>query len=318
MSTRSILAILALAAVLAGCGGGDDDGGGGGATPTPTPVMGNEVSPFDLETALELGRLCLESYQMLTDFENGQTFTLPAPYTLQAQFLTAEHYPGDEFPDAVPIAFVATSGEAIYVVFRGTKTIPEWIADATLTQVPYPFVEGGGSTETGFTRVYSSIDEAIVAEVNTLAATNDYDTLYVTGHSLGAAVATLAAPQLARETRFDSPVFYNFASPRTGDPIFADLVDELPTSWRIANSNDEVPKLPPAVTIIFEDDRRQILFYDHIDSLYGITFGEPIRNITDLGNNHAMCNYYFTLCDQTDDPTSCKQLVDGLDDCEAM
>lgn len=303
---------IGLAALLIGCGDGHD---GGGASPTPTPVIGEEESPFDPDLAVELGRLCLQSYQMLADFEDGTTFTLPPPYTLQAQYLTPEAYPGEHFARAVPIAFVATDGAAIFVVFRGTKTIPEWISDATFTQVPYPPVGDGGRTETGFTDVYDTIGGAIVDEVNRLAASSAYTMLYVTGHSLGAALATLAAPDLARATRFTAPVLYNFASPRVGDPAFAALVDDLPTSWRVANTNDEVPKLPPAVAVVFNDSRPELFFYEHIDSEYAVTFGTPIRSLEDVVEDHAMCNYYATLCDQTDDPAGCKQMADGADGC---
>ncbi len=304
---------LALVLLLAGCGDDDDDGSR--PMPTPTPVTDEEGHPFDLATALELGRLCLQSYQMLTDYEQGDSFTLPAPYTLRAQFLTAEHFPGEDFPDAVPIAYVATSGTSIYVVFRGTKTIAEWVSDATLTQEPYTFVAGGGETETGFTAIYASLNTGIIDLVNSLAQEGTYDTLYITGHSLGAALATLAAPDLARATPFSDPVLYNFASPRTGNPVFALLVDELPITWRIANTNDEVPRLPPAVTVIINNDMPEFLFYEHIDTAYDVTFGGPIHSVSDLENNHAMCNYYGTLCDQTADPTACKAMVAGVDDC---
>jgi len=304
---------LALVVLLAGCGDGDDHDGG---MPTPTPAVGEEESPFDLGLALTLGRLCLQSYQMLADFEDGTAFTLPAPFTLQAQYLTPEHYPGEGFSQAVPIAFVATSGNAIYVVFRGTKTISEWISDATFTQVPYQPVSGGGRTETGFTTIYETINTAIIDEVNALAAASAYTTLYVTGHSLGASLATLAAPELARATRFDEPVLYNFASPRTGNPTFAALVDQLPTSWRVANTNDEVPKLPPTVAVIFHGDEPEFFFYEHIDSEYPITFGQPIHSLEDVEEDHAMCNYYATLCDETTNPASCKQMAGGADGCD--
>lgn len=300
-----------LAVLVLGCGDGDDDGG----TPSPTPVVGEEDEAFDVDLAVELGWLSLQSYQMLTDFENGTTFTLAAPYTLRMQFLTPESYAGEGFAQEVPIAYVATSGDAIYVVFRGTKTISEWISDATFTQVPYAPVSGGGKTETGFTAIYETIDTAIIDEVNALAESSAYTTLYVTGHSLGAALATLAAPDLARATRFQAPVLYNFASPRSGDPIFAALVDELPTSWRVVNTNDEVPKLPSAVTVVFNDGRPEYFFYDHIDSEYAVTFGEPIHDLQDLENDHAMCNYFATLCDLTSDPTSCKERAGGADGC---
>jgi triacylglycerol lipase len=310
---RRLLALLVLVLLVA-CG--DDDHRGPAPTPTPTPATGEEAQPFDPVTATTLGRLCLQSYQMLIDFEAGDTFTLPAPFTLQAQYLTPERYPGERFSAAVPIAFIATSGSAIYVVFRGTKTISEWISDATFTQVPYTPVADGGQTETGFTTIYESVNSAILDEVNALAADTGYTTLFVTGHSLGAALATLAAPELARATRFTAPILYNFASPRTGDPLFASLVDALPTSWRVANTNDEVPKLPPAVSIVFHDDEPTFYFYEHIDSEYPITFGTPIRNLDDLETDHSMCNYYATLCDQTANPAACKQLAGGADGCD--
>ena len=299
---RNALMAMALAALLSGCGGGADDDAGG-------------ADAFELDLAVELGQLCLQSYQMLTDFEDGATFTLPAPYTLQAQYLTPEHYPGESFSSEVPIAFVATSGSAIYVVFRGTKTISEWISDATFTQVPYPAVSDGGKTETGFTAIYQTIDTAIVDEVNHLAASSAYTTLYVTGHSLGAALATLAAPELARATRFTAPVLYNFASPRTGDPTFAALADELPSTWRVVNTNDEVPKLPPAVAVVVENDQPHFFFYEHIESEYPITFGVPIHDLEDLEEDHAMCNYYSTLCERTTSPATCKQMAGGADGC---
>ena len=308
---------LALLTLLVGCG--DDDHHGPRPTPTPTPTIGQESEPFDLDLALALGRLCLESYQMLIDFQQGTTFTLPPPYTLRQVYLTPERYPGElgALGDTeVPIAFLATSGDAVFVVFRGTKTISEWIADATLTQVPFPEAGSGARTETGFTRVYTSVNAGIIADVNALAASGAFSRLYVAGHSLGAAVATLAAPDLARTTPFTAPVLYNFASPRTGNPTFAAAVDDLPTSWRIANTYDEVPKLPPAITVVFENERPTFLFYEHIDSEYPITFGRPIHSVEDLGNDHAMCNYYGTLCDQGDDPAGCKALVEGLDDCD--
>lgn len=308
---RRLALAFGLSVLLFGCG--DDDQHGG--APTPTPVIGEEETPFDLDLALALGRLCLQSYQMLIDFEAGTTFTLPAPYTLRMQFLTPEHYPGESFSRAVPIAFVATSGDAIFVVFRGTKTVAEWISDATFTQVPYRPVSGSARTETGFTAIYDTIDTAIIDEVNALAASGAYTDLYVTGHSLGAALATLAAPDLAGATGFQAPVLYNFASPRSGNPAFAGLVDALPTSWRIANTNDEVPKLPPAISVVFNGDTPEFFFYEHIDSEYPLTFGHPIRNLDDLGENHAMCNYYATLCDETATPASCKQMTGGADDC---
>jgi triacylglycerol lipase len=308
---KRLTVVVLLATALAGCGGGDN---GSSAPPT---LEGNS---FNLSSAVALMQLCLQSYQMLTDFENGQAFTLPAPYTLQAQFDTEEHFAGDGLNGMVPIAFVATSGSSIYVVFRGTKTISEWIADATVTQVDYTYVTNGGKTETGFTTVYESIRAAIIQKVNSLASGGTYTTLYITGHSLGAALAVVAAPDLIEQTEFKQPVVYTFAGPRAGDPTFAALYNgAVSTCWRVVNTNDEVPKLPTPVTTIVgppPDYKPQFFFYEHVDNEYDITFGEPIHSISDLEFDHSSCNYFATLCGQTSNPTQCKAMGQGLDGCD--
>jgi triacylglycerol lipase len=308
------LACVILALSAWSCGG---DGGGGGGS-QPPPVVGG--SEFSLSTAVQQMLLCLESYEMLSDYEAGQSFALPAPYTLQLQILTEEEFSGEGYDGMVPIAFVATSGSSIYVVFRGTKTISEWIADATLSQVHYTYVADGGMTEKGFTDVYAAIRQAIVDEVNTLAAGGEYTALYITGHSLGGALAVLAAPDLSEATSFKKPIVYTFAGPRAGDPTFKELYDSaIETSWRVVNTNDEVPKLPNVETTVIGPPPRfepHLYFYDHVDDEYDITFGRPIRSIDDLVFDHSACNYFATLCGQTSNPTQCEQMGQGLNDCD--
>ena len=305
---RPTVAVL-LATFLSACGGGDN------GTSAPPPGQNS----FNLSSAVALMQLCLESYQMLIDFENDQSFTLPAPYALQEQFYTEEHFSGDGLNGMVPIAFVATSGSAIYVVFRGTATISEWIADATLTQVDYRYVANGGKTETGFTDVYGSIRAPIIQEVTSLASGGAYTTLSIAGHSLGGALSVLAAPDLAEQTSFKQPVVYTFAGPRAGDPMFASLYNrDVVNSWRVVNTNDEVPKLPSPVTTVLgppPDFKPEIFFYDHVNSEFDITFGGPIHSVDDLIFNHSSCNYFATLCGQTSNPTQCKAMGQGLNDC---
>src|SRR5688572_14778984 len=99
---------------------------GNGSSDSDEPDLGaSDGAAFDLDLSLELARLCLQSYQALDDFQNGQPFALPAPYALVKEFFTDEPYEGQSIDGQVPIAFVATRGTTVYVVFRGTKTITE-------------------------------------------------------------------------------------------------------------------------------------------------------------------------------------------------
>lgn len=293
-----------------------EDLSGGGGTDLAS-------EPFDLDLALELGRLCLQSYQMLTDFNNGTTFTLPAPYTLVNQYLTNESFNGVSAAGvALPIAFIATKDDNIYVVFRGTVTIIEWIEDAMVAQVPYTFVSDGGMTEQGFTGVYATINQAMLQEVQQLAQTGNYNNLFITGHSLGAALAVVAVPDFVAHTPFKQPVMYNFAGPRVGDPKFSNEVYNALdiNSIRVANTNDLVPTLPPILVEVLVNNQFETFFYEHIDTAQPITFGNPVSGPTDFQDiefNHIMCNYYNRLCEFTSDPSMCMAAADGADGCNA-
>jgi hypothetical protein len=67
----------------------------------------------------------------------------------------------------------------------------------------------------------------------------------ICGHSLGGALATLLALDVAANTIFKNPTVYTYASPRTGDNAFTVFYNHMvPNTIRIANRMDLVPKLP--------------------------------------------------------------------------
>lgn len=68
----------------------------------------------------------------------------------------------------------------------------------------------------------------------------------VTGHSLGAALATLyVADNSTMGGQVATPLLCTFASPRVGDQVFATKFDQLGiASWRIVNLLDLVPNVP--------------------------------------------------------------------------
>ncbi|MDJ0574536.1 MAG: lipase family protein [Xenococcaceae cyanobacterium MO_234.B1] len=76
--------------------------------------------------------------------------------------------------------------------------------------------------------------------------------IYVTGHSLGGALATIAAMDIAQKDKLRTPInLYTFASPRVGDNEFADKFNQFASgdnkkikAFRFANSEDIVPKVP--------------------------------------------------------------------------
>jgi triacylglycerol lipase len=110
--------------------------------------------------------------------------------------------------------------------------------------------------------------------------------MVVTGHSLGSALATLFVMENDSKRKFDITTSCTFASPRVGNLEFARAFDQLPiNSWRIVNTLDVVPKLPPHIPLLLE--------YDHVDTAYPFKSSDFAKN--SLVCWHAMETYLHWL-----------------------
>lgn len=94
----------------------------------------------------------------------------------------------------------------------------------------------------GFVRAYMSVQDRIHEAVDKA----DPKRLTVTGHSLGGALATLAAIDFAltEPGRFEIDMF-TFGAPRVGNKDFQTLFDKhVPNAFRVVNGLDIIPSLP--------------------------------------------------------------------------
>ncbi|MFY9853856.1 MAG: lipase family protein [Terracidiphilus sp.] len=156
----------------------------------------------------------------------------------------------------VSIGFVAqcaASPDEYVIVIRGTEGILEWVQDAKFLPKPFSAVQGAGLTEDGFTDMYDSFRVSpnpnsarlTPALVGLLGAPNPNTKLTICGHSLGSALATLLALDVVVNTPYKQPSLITFASPRVGDPHFANFFNAaVPDCDRIANQKDVVTHLP--------------------------------------------------------------------------
>jgi predicted lipase len=207
------------------------------------------LATFSISEALQLGQFVLAAYDLFTAGDPA-VFTPPGGYTLVTKIYA------DDITDGVPdykvFGFIARSGPDVIVAIRGTEGVFEWIMDFLFIPVLFPYVNAG-RTERGFTNFYSSFHTGadsstprVVDALRTLTAGGTVQTLEIAGHSLGSALATLLAIDVAGNGVFASPTVYTFASPRVGDKVFAGTYDGLvPNTWRVANLNDIVTYLPP-------------------------------------------------------------------------
>ena len=114
-------------------------------------------------------------------------------------------------------AYVAAKWEMIVVAFRGTEPskIKDWMTDIDLNLVSGP----EGEVHDGFNRALSYVWPEMKRTIGEFQ--DSAQSLWFTGHSLGAALATLAVADLRLVE--DKPVagLYTFGSPRLGDRTFA-------------------------------------------------------------------------------------------------
>ena len=143
-----------------------------------------------------------------------------------------------------------TSKENNVLVFRGTQTQAEWLKNLNANQKMYlnSTNEAWGEVHEGFSQLTNELTPSIVEAVQQLDPTIPF---YITGHSLGAAVATLAALEIADKVPQlkDQIQLYTYATPRVCSPTLAKMHSQLiPNCYRVVNLGDTVPLVPP-VTI---------------------------------------------------------------------
>ena len=128
-------------------------------------------------------------------------------------------------------ALVAAGDRLAALVFRGTDGPLDWRTNAKTVLAPWP---PGGRVHAGFRAALDDVWDELDAALDELAS----PVLYA-GHSLGGALATLAAgrrPPLAA---------YTFGGPRVGDEAFAATLEGIPV-YRVVNRKDAVTRSPPA------------------------------------------------------------------------
>ena len=135
-------------------------------------------------------------------------------------------------------AFIVSNSSFAVLAFRGTEadSIKDIKADAKAVLVD---CDSGGKVHQGFDDSFNTVAHDIQNELND----EKYATLplYITGHSLGGALATIAAKKLSHDAGLAA--CYTFGAPRVGDE---EWISQIKTPlYRIVNAADCVTMLPP-------------------------------------------------------------------------
>ena len=201
--------------------------------------------------------------------------------------------------------FVASNANMILISFRGTepKQLLDWMTDADA--IPVDFL--GGKVHAGFLRALNYIWDDVTSAIAALQT--DAQSVWITGHSLGAALATLAVGKFRIELAKPVNGVYTYGSPRVGDTDFQMRFNHLCqlTTFRYVNNADVVTRVPTREmgyrhigTLLYFDDKGNIQSDIHwwnqfVDSIKGDVEGFLTGKVAALDDHFI--NNYIARCD---------------------
>ncbi|MBT3493819.1 MAG: lipase family protein, partial [Rhodospirillaceae bacterium] len=209
----------------------------------------------------EIQKLGIDSAETLKEFLDSFSLELMGNPRLDKEFLAALLKKSNfELLKAFSVAgtqgFACKSiveGEPPYIViaFRGTEQkVSDWLTDLNAV----PKVDGKEKVHTGFWKAFNEAPDGgptardvVKGIMDSSAAKDDSGAplpLFITGHSLGGALALMATKALALNI---DGACYTFGAPRIANyDYFKDLKTPI---YRVVNSSDIVPRVPPGATM---------------------------------------------------------------------
>jgi triacylglycerol lipase len=155
---------------------------------------------------------------------------------------------GSAFDSVEPIdtgkteGFLAGNGRHVVIVFRGTNNTKDWLRNLDTIQV----AGYGGHVHQGF---HIALMEAWVTVLKKLARLRTSgQLLWIAGHSLGGALATLAARRLELDQGERPSAVFTYGAPRVFDPSAARRFRAV--LYRFVNRTDIVPHVPPPLLLL--------------------------------------------------------------------
>ena len=164
-------------------------------------------------------------------------------------------------------AYVAIAEDNLVVAFRSTASDDGWeltlnvLTDLRAKPRKIGFIDDSVSNAKEYRKlkVHSGFHNEYLRyrdRIREYVARHPDKDIYVTGHSLGGALAMLSSFDIAVHTQRPVTVF-TFGQPRVGKGKFRDVYDSLvPNSYRVVVDRDPIPRVP-----------RMLLNYEHVGKL---------------------------------------------------
>lgn len=185
---------------------------------------------------------------------------------------------------------------SLFIAFRGSSNMQNWIDNIQISKVS-PYNDTSISVEKGFYKAYSYVRDKLLSYLPDLVGKYNTNSIIITGHSLGGALATLMTYNILTVYPGYSILYLiNFGSPRVGNPAFVQHLNDFSfTYYRITHHYDMVPHVP-----------EEFVGYLHISN--EIWYNED-------NTNFIVCNDYNdedNMCSNSCSPTHCTSTSDHL------
>ncbi|KAL4457464.1 hypothetical protein ABPG75_012329 [Micractinium tetrahymenae] len=154
---------------------------------------------------------------------------------------------------------IGWSNSQAVVAFRGTASLENVLTDIKAYAVCYPrgqlpphryhgrLVKAHAGFSTAW--LHAGFHEKVLARLHALDSSRPEGSpplrIWITGHSLGGALAVLASREIAQEFPASRLTVYTLGAPRVGNSAFAHEQEELvPDTWAMLNGMDPIPWIP--------------------------------------------------------------------------
>ena len=187
-------------------------------------------------------------------------------------------------------AFLAVTDSIAVLTFRGTDVdLKNYWTNMQFNAASFH----NGKVHQGFLLALEEIWQDIEKDLNKLGNRS----LFLTGHSLGAAMATLTS------VLYKPLALYTFGSPRVGDQAFTDCVPDIPI-YRFVNCCDLVCTIPP-----------ELIQYKHVGRCHffnhkGQHFIDPAQDYIDKEKIRAIKRFQLSLSGLGSGNAMLKSLID--------
>lgn len=164
------------------------------------------------------------------------------PFSQATSSKTNKLFREDTSTDVTGYIAADHTNKLIIVSFRGSKTPDNWITNFEIGMTKTDICDSC-SAHHGFWQSWVDARDRVLPAVAQATAANPSYQLRVTGHSLGGAIATLAAASMRNTGK--TVALYTYGSPRIGGSKISDYISKQSGgNYRVTHRNDPVPKLP--------------------------------------------------------------------------